>query len=306
MTNTIQSSADGAIDQASEVLNQGGLVAVPTETVYGLAARANIDNAVERIFTVKGRPSGHPLILHIPHADELSRYVASIPQSAKILAAHCWPGPLTLLLVKSNNVSHLVTGGRETVAIRVPASATTRQIIEKCGHAIAAPSANRFGRVSPTTAQHVEADLGNEIELIVDDGDCSIGVESTIIDLTGQRPQLLRPGGFPLEDLEAILGSSIDPPAGESRASGMLASHYAPRGSVVLAESIDQANELLRHTPRSRILDHYANLPMYAASLYSQMRQADNDGIAVIIAVLPPASGLGRAIADRLTKASLA
>lgn len=306
MTNTIQSSADGAIDQASEVLNQGGLVAVPTETVYGLAARSDIDNAVERIFTVKGRPSGHPLILHVAHADDVARYVDSIPHSAKILADHCWPGPLTLLLKKSNNVSHIVTGGRETVAIRVPANASTRQIIEKCGHAIAAPSANKFGRVSPTTAQHVEADLGSEIELIIDDGDCSIGVESTIIDLSSDIPQLLRPGGFPLEDLEAILGSSIDPPAGESRASGMLASHYAPRGSVVLAESIDQANDLLQQTPRSRILDHYANLPMYAASLYSQMRQADNDGIAVIIAVLPPQTGLGRAIGDRLNKASLA
>jgi len=306
MTNTIQSSADGAIDQASEVLNQGGLVAVPTETVYGLAARADNDIAVKRIFTVKGRPSGHPLILHVAHADDVARYVDSIPISAKILASHCWPGPLTLLLKKSNNVSHLVTGGRETVAIRVPANTTTRLVIEKCGHAIAAPSANKFGRVSPTTAQHVDADLGSEIELIIDDGDCSIGVESTILDLTSDRPQLLRPGGFPLEDLEAILGSSIDSPAGESRASGMLASHYAPRGSVVLAESIDQANELLRQTPRSRILDHYANLPMYAASLYSQMRQADNDGIAVIIAVLPPQTGLGRAIGDRLTKASLA
>lgn len=306
MTNTIHSSADDAIDRASEVLNQGGLVALPTETVYGLAARADIDQAVERIFTTKGRPFGHPLILHIADSHDVHQYVESIPHSAEILATHCWPGPLTMLLNKNDKVSSLVTGGRETVAIRVPANVTTRLIIERCGTAIAAPSANKFGRVSPTSAHHVEADLGGEIDLIIDDGNCSIGVESTIIDFTRKQPQILRPGGFPLEDLEAMLGTAIEPPTGESRASGMLTSHYAPRGSVVLVESFDQALELQQRTPRSRILDHFANLPVYAASLYSQLREADNDGIAVIFAVIPPPIGLGRAIADRLTKASLA
>ena len=306
MTNVIQSSSDGAIDRASIVLNMGGLVALPTETVYGLAARADLDQSVQRIFATKGRPAGHPLILHVAHADEVSRYVRNIPRSAEILADHCWPGPLTILLNRNSNVSDLVTGGRETVAIRVPANATTRQIIETCGHAVAAPSANKFGRVSPTSALHVETDLGSEIELIVDDGNCSIGVESTIIDLTREKPQLLRPGGFPLEDLEDILGASIDPPSGESRASGMLISHYAPLGEVVLVHTIEEARDLQGRTPQSRILDHWADLPVYAATLYRQMRDADKDGIGVIIAVIPAPVGLGRAIADRLTKASLA
>ena len=306
MTNMIQGSADGAIERASAVLSEGGLVALPTETVYGLAARADLDQSVQRIFTTKGRPTGHPLILHVAHADDVGRYVRNVPQTAKILAEQCWPGPLTVLLKRNSNVSDLVTGGRETVAIRVPANATTRRIIEKCGHAVAAPSANKFGKVSPTTAQHVESDLGSEIELIVDDGNCSIGVESTIIDLTSETPQLLRPGGFPIEDLESLLGTSVDPPTGESRASGMLISHYAPQGAVVLAKTIDEAHGLLQQTPQSRLLDHWADLPVYAASLYRQMRDADRDGIEVIIAVLPPPVGLGRAIADRLTKASLA
>ena len=306
MTNMIQGSADGAIERASAVLSEGGLVALPTETVYGLAARADLDQSVQRIFTTKGRPIGHPLILHVAHADDVGRYVRNVPQTAKILAEQCWPGPLTVLLKRNSNVSDLVTGGRETVAIRVPANATTRRIIEKCGHAVAAPSANKFGKVSPTTAQHVESDLGSEIELIVDDGNCSIGVESTIIDLTSETPQLLRPGGFPIEDLESLLGTSVDPPTGESRASGMLISHYAPQGAVVLAKTIDEAHGLLQQTPQSRLLDHWGDLPVYAASLYRQMRDADRDGIEVIIAVLPPPVGLGRAIADRLTKASLA
>ena len=304
MSSVISSQNHSAVDQAVSVLNAGGLVGLPTETVYGLAARADNDEAVSKIFRAKGRPTGHPLILHIFDISELDRYAVNVPTSAFTLAQQCWPGPLTLLLHKTNVVSDLVTGGRDTVAIRVPANDCARQIINLCGHALAAPSANLFGHVSPTTAQHVQNDLGDSVDLIVDDGNCTIGVESTIVDFTTGRPQLLRPGGFPTEDLETIIGEQILMPTGESRASGMLASHYAPQCTVVLVETFTAGKQALSDYPNARILDHWENSPLYAASLYKQMRQADSDGISTIIAVLPNEFGLGLAIRDRLSKAS--
>jgi len=304
MNSVISSHSPQAVSQAVSVLNAGGLVGLPTETVYGLAARADIDDAVASIFSAKGRPTGHPLILHISDISELDRYAVDVPTAALTLARHCWPGPLTLLLNKTNAVSHLVTGGRETVAIRIPANDCARQIIEQCGHALAAPSANLFGHVSPTTALHVLNDLGDKVDLIIDDGDCTIGVESTIVDFTTAQPQLLRPGGFPAEDLESIIGEQIHMPSGESRASGMLASHYAPQCRVVLVDTIAEARQALSENGNARILEHWDNSPLYAASLYTQMRQADSDGITAIIAVLPNTSGRGLAIRDRLNKAS--
>ena len=304
MSAVISSQSPSAVEQAVSVLNAGGLVGLPTETVYGLAARADNDLAVSKIFHAKGRPTGHPLILHISDISELDRYAVNVPNAALTLAQHCWPGPLTLLLHKTNDVSPLVTGGRETVAIRVPANDCARQIIKQCGNAVAAPSANLFGHVSPTTAQHVLNDLGDKVDLIVDDGDCSIGVESTIIDFTTTLPQLLRPGGFPAEDLESIMGQQILMPSGESRASGMLASHYAPQCKVILVDTYAEATSALVEIENARVLEHSENYPLYAASLYSQMRQADLDKIAVIIAVLPLNTGLGSAIRDRLNKAS--
>jgi L-threonylcarbamoyladenylate synthase len=304
MSSVISSHSPDAVSQAVSVLNAGGLVGLPTETVYGLAARADIDDAVASIFRAKGRPTGHPLILHISDISELDRYAVDVPTAALTLARHCWPGPLTLLLHKTNAVSHLVTGGRETVAIRIPANEIANQIIEQCGHALAAPSANLFGHVSPTTALHVLNDLGDKIDLIIDDGDCTIGVESTIVDFTSGKPQLLRPGGFPAEDLESIIDQEILLPSGESRASGMLASHYAPLCKVVLVGTYAEATLALAEIDNSRVLEHSENYPLYAASLFAQMRQADADKIAVIIAVLPLKTGLGSAIRDRLNKAS--
>ena len=304
MSSIVSSHIPDAVERAVSVLSAGGLVGLPTETVYGLAARADKDDAVAKIFRAKRRPTGHPLILHISSISELDRYAVNVPASAFELAQQCWPGPLTLLLNKTSEVSHLVTGGRETVAIRMPANTYALKIIERCGNAIAAPSANTFGHVSPSTAQHVLDDLGDRVDLIVDDGNCSIGVESTIVDFTTLEPQLLRPGGFPVEDLELIIGKSILMPSGESRASGMLASHYAPKCTVTLVNDLTDARIVNESQPNSRILDYADNTPLYAASLYAQMRQADDDGIAVIIAVLPPKTGLGSAIHDRLTKAS--
>jgi len=305
MSSIVSSHSPDAIERAVSVLNAGGLVGLPTETVYGLAARADIEDAVAKIFRAKGRPSDHPLILHISDISELDRYAFNVPRVAMTLAEQCWPGPLTLLLHKTSAVSPLVTGGRETVAIRIPANECAREIIRQCGHGLAAPSANVFGHVSPSSAQHVLDDLGDRVELIVDDGNCSIGVESTIVDFTTSDPQLLRPGGFPAEDLESLMGHNLVMPSGESRASGMLASHYAPKCTVVLANDITEAHDAQDSIPNSRILDHWDNTPLYAASLYSQMRQADNDGVDTIIGVLPPISGLGSAIRDRLMKASI-
>lgn len=304
MSSIVSSRNPDAVRRAVEVLNAGGLVGLPTETVYGLAARADLDSAVNKIFHAKGRPADHPLILHISHSSEIHRYAVNVPPEAISLAEQCWPGPLTLLLHKSAEVSTLVTGGRDTVAIRVPANECARNIIDLCGYSVAAPSANVFGHVSPSTAQHVLDDLGDRVDLVIDDGGCTIGVESTIVDFTTSQPQLLRPGGLPVEDLELIMDRELAMPSGESRASGMLASHYAPNCSVLLAQNIAEAKAIYEATPNSRILDHWDNFPLYAATLYTQMRQADKDGLGTIIAVIPPKSGLGHAIVDRLSKAS--
>jgi L-threonylcarbamoyladenylate synthase len=304
MSNIANSRAVDTVERAAEVLTRGGLIGLPTETVYGLAGSASCERALSKIFEVKGRPAGHPLILHLASLDQLDRYTQSIPQTAMSLIEACWPGPLTVLLQRSNQVSDLITGNRHTVAIRIPANECARSIIAMHGHAVAAPSANRFGHVSPTTAQHVFADLGENVDIIVDDGPCSVGVESTIIDFTTPVPQLLRPGGFALEDLEELMGIHVAVHDGESRASGMLESHYAPKGKVQLVDSFPDAVSIIAAQSDARLIDHWDNLPLYAASLYAQMRQADVDGVQLIVAIKPAVTGLGRAIRDRLNKAS--
>jgi len=293
---------------AVQTLANGGLVAIPTETVYGLGAAINNEVAIAKIFVVKGRPQNHPLIVHLAHIDQLHQVAHDIHPDAIKLAHACWPGPLTLLLQRNENVSMSITGGRDTVAVRIPDNAFTRQLILDLGSPIAAPSANRFGKVSPTTAQHVCDDLQNDVDLIVDDGASSIGVESTIIDFSVSPPQLLRPGGIPIEDIEQILGYTIRDTDGISRASGMLQNHYQPSCNVLLV-STDQEAQQLKDTlvsqyERVRILNRCDNLPLYATLLYSDLRQADTDQIQALIAVLPENNGLGAAIRDRLTKAA--
>lgn len=293
---------------AVQILAGGGLVAIPTETVYGLGAAIDNASAIAKIFLVKNRPTDHPLIVHLAHLDQLSLCARDIHPDALKLAATCWPGPLTLLLLRSSNISSLVTGGRNTVAVRIPANEFTRQLIDKLGSPIAAPSANRFGKVSPTTAQHVCNDLQREVDLIVDDGAASIGVESTIVDFSVFPPQLLRPGGIPVEDIEKILGYAVANNTGGSRASGMLQSHYQPTCKVVLAQNADEAQQLAdtlsSHDTRFRVLNRCDNLPLFATLLYSDLRQADLDSIQTLIAVLPENRGLGAAIRDRLMKAA--
>ena len=293
---------------AAQTLANGGLVAIPTETVYGLSAAINNEKAIAKIFAVKGRPQNHPLIVHIANIDELQTVAVNIHRDAIKLAHACWPGPLTLLLQRSENVPISVTGGRDTVAVRIPDNAFTRQLIINLGSPIAAPSANRFGKVSPTTAQHVCDDLQNDVDLIVDDGASSVGVESTILDFTVSPPQLLRPGGIPIEDIEKILGYSIQGTDGISRASGMMQNHYQPACKVILVNTHDEGqlikDTLVSQYERIRILDRCDNLPLYATLLYSDLRQADSDQIQALIAVLPENRSLGAAIRDRLTKAA--
>jgi len=293
---------------ALETLLNGGLVAIPTETVYGLGAAMNNEVAIHKIFTVKGRPQDHPLIVHIANIEQLETVARDISDDAIKVARTCWPGPLTLLLRRSELVPVSVTGGRETVAVRIPDNQFTRQLITNLGSPIAAPSANRFGKVSPTTAQHVCDDLQGDVDLIVDDGSCLIGVESTILDFSVSPPQILRPGGIPVEDIEHILGYQMRSSNGISRASGMLESHYRPSCQVLLADN-EQAATLLFETlsPQqhpARILNRCNNLPLFASLLYNDLRQADTDRIHTLIAVLPRNIGLGAAINDRLAKAA--
>ena len=306
--NIARASDASTLNLAVQTLANGGLVAIPTETVYGLSAAINHENAIAKIFVVKGRPQNHPLIVHIANINELNTVAVDIHPDAIKLAHACWPGPITLLLQRSENVPLSVTGGRDSVAVRIPDNAFTRQLIINLGSPIAAPSANRFGKVSPTTAQHVCDDLQNDVDLIVDDGASAIGVESTIVDFTVSPPQLLRHGGIPIEDIEKILGYSIQGTDGVSRASGMLQHHYQPSCTVLLVHTDSEAQQLqgtlVSQYDRIRILNRCDNLPLYATLLYSDLRQADSDQIQALIAVLPENRGLGAAIRDRLTKAA--
>ena len=306
--NIARASDASTMNLAVQTLANGGLVAIPTETVYGLSAAINNEDAIAKIFVVKGRPNNHPLIVHIAQIDELHNVAVDIHHDAIKLAHACWPGPLTLLLKRNQNVPMIVAGGRETVAVRIPDNAFTRQLIINLGSPIAAPSANRFGKVSPTTAQHVCDDLQNDVDLIVDDGASSVGIESTIVDFTVSPPQLLRPGGIPLEDIEMILGYPIQGTDGISRASGMLQNHYQPACKVFLVHTDNEAQQLkdtlVFQNDQIRILNRCDNLPLYATMLYSDLRQADTDQIQALIVVLPENTGLGAAIRDRLTKAA--
>jgi L-threonylcarbamoyladenylate synthase len=291
------------VDRALSVLRAGGLVAIPTETVYGLAADASNADAVRRVFAVKGRPADHPLIVHIGAAARLGDWAASIPPAAEVLADACWPGPLTLLVPRSATVLDLVTGGRTSVGVRVPAHPMTLELLARFGGGLAAPSANRFSRVSPTTADHVRADLGDDVDFVLDGGPCPVGVESTIVDCTVDPPQVLRPGGISSEEIESLLDTTLGAPAGPSRAPGMLDSHYAPRCKVVLADSRSEAVALADGLPGAEILED-DDLAHYAHTLFARLRDADDRGVDTVIAVLPPARGLGHAIRDRLIKAS--
>lgn len=298
----------GELDRAVAAIRGGRLVAMPTETVYGLAADATNPVAVARIFEVKGRPDDHPLIVHLADPEDLLDWAPDASATAQMLAAKAWPGPLTLIVPRSTRLPPEVAGGRDTVGLRVPAHPIARALIREAGVPLAAPSANRFGAVSPTTIDHVGNDLADrldrDLDVLLDGGPCPVGVESTIVDTTVDPPQVLRSGAVTDEQVRSIIGTDVAAPTGPARASGMLASHYAPTCQVRLVDSADDAAALRSGTPGSRVLDLTADIGRYARDLYAEMRQADADGVGTLIAVLPPPTGLGHAVRDRLTKAA--
>jgi L-threonylcarbamoyladenylate synthase len=283
------------------------LVVFPTETVYGLGADASNPTALRRLFAVKGRPVHHPVIVHLASAETIDDWASEVPDEARVLTDRFWPGPLTVILRRRARVLDEVTGGLSTVGLRVPAAPVALDLLAAFGGGLAAPSANRFGHVSPTTAQSVIDELGDAVDLVLDGGPCRVGVESTIVELTGEAPTVLRPGAVTVAQLERALGRSVRPPEGPSRAPGMLPSHYAPNAAVeiVAAEALAARTEELRQQGRRVVtIVPSADLDTDAHTLYARLREADAHGADVILAVLPEDEGIGAAIADRLRKAA--
>jgi len=325
----------GDIARAVELLKAGELVGIPTETVYGLGADAANPAAVARIFAAKGRPADHPLIVHIPGADYLQRWAVDIPELAYELAEDFWPGPLTLILKRAPGVPDAVTGGQDTVGLRVPGHPVALELLRAFAAAggsggIAAPSANRFGRISPTTAEHVAEELGERVPLILDGGPCKVGIESTIIDLSchgDQPPRLLRPGHITPEQIYAVTGVRPEWPAemlGENvpRVSGSLEAHYAPLTPMYLVASeqlpaviaeLQKSGRRCALLARTRqtlpVLTHaQSQLPdeaeAYAHGLYAALRELDRSANDVIVVEEVPADPAWAAVADRLRRAA--
>jgi len=293
------------IQQAVQILRKGGLVAFPTETVYGLGADADNPQAIQAIFRVKGRPANHPLIVHLGSGDQVKDWAISIPDEAHLLIQTYWPGPLTLILKKAQRVLPAVTGGQDSVGLRIPDHKMALAMLREFRGGVAAPSANRFGRVSPTCADHVRQDLGSDVEFILDGGACAVGVESTIVDFSSGEPVILRPGGITREALQETLRQSLTVRAsGVVRVSGNLESHYAPRAAVVIvasAESSGRADGLRAEGKKVVLLQEKDISP---DQLYGSLRRADDSGADVIVVPLPEETGLGLAVADRLRKAA--
>jgi L-threonylcarbamoyladenylate synthase len=313
------------IDEAAAAIARGGLVAFPTETVYGLGADATRADAIARVFAVKGRPAAHPLIVHVADGAPLDDFARDVPDAARALAAAFWPGPLTIVLRRGARIAAEATGGADTVGLRVPAHPLALALLARAGVPIAAPSANRFGRVSPTTADHVAADLGDDVDYLLDGGPCAVGVESTIVDLSGDAPALLRPGGAARDAIERVLGRPLAAPSREVRAPGVLPSHYAPRARVVAVAPAQLAAAAAAAGPHVAVLAPTsviagAGLPAdlarvalpdepdaCARALYAALRELDARGVDTIVAALPPvddARGISEAIADRLRRAA--
>ncbi|MCX7105803.1 MAG: L-threonylcarbamoyladenylate synthase [Methylococcales bacterium] len=315
---------DTAIKHAVHLLRQGRLVAFPTETVYGLGADASNSDAIKRIFQAKGRPANHPLIVHISSTDKLDDWAVDIPDMARILATHFWPGPLAMILSKQANVPLEVTGGQQTVALRVPNHPVALSLLKAFDGGIAAPSANRFCRISPTQSAHVREELGDNVDFILEGGSCQVGVESTIIDLSGDKPKLLRLGHITQVEIETVLNTQliVNSRQGEIRAPGMMAVHYAPTTSAQLYPSDSFPNiveEFCRQYKKIGLLAYNQQLKAnsqisiiympekaetYAQNLYASLRELDNLKLDIILIEQPPQSELWRAINDRLLKAT--
>ena len=311
------------IAHAVAILRRGGLVALPTETVYGLGADARNADAVRRIYAAKGRPADHPLIVHLADATQLADWSAEVTPLAKKLAEKFWPGPLTLILRRAAGVGDFVTGGQDTVGLRVPSHPVAQDLLRAFGGGIAAPSANRFGRVSTTTAEHVAEELGDAVDYVLDGGASDIGIESTIIDVRGDEPVLMRPGHIGVGDIEAAAGAALQAPRVDApRVSGALAAHYAPATPLLLLEAdllLELAATLSQQGQRVAVLAMSARQPLldglhwqaasaeagaYAHALYANLRALDAAGCVVILVEQPPLRPAWAAVNDRLMRAA--
>ena len=310
------------INRVIELLNDQNIVSIPTETVYGLAGNAFSDKAIERIFKLKNRPLFNPLIVHLKSIEQLSQVATDIPAKAMALAQQFWPGPLTLVLKKQSHISNLVTAGKNTVAVRVPNHPLTLDLLNKLNFPLAAPSANPFGCISPTKAIHVFNYFENELDAILDGGDCDSGIESTIIGFEEEKPVLYRLGSISLEEIENTIGEvySNSPKDKEIKSPGMLSSHYAPRTTTFLTDDIKKTAEL--HPDKKlgfllfqqeldsitnvevEVLSSTGDLREAARNLYSALHRLDSKNLDLIIAEKLPNHGLGRSINDRLIRAS--
>jgi L-threonylcarbamoyladenylate synthase len=305
------------VRKAAEMLRAGGLVAFPTETVYGLGADASSAKAVARLYAVKGRPADHPVIVHFASAEDAFTWARDIPPQARRLARQFWPGPLTLILKRSGKAEDFVTGGQETVGLRVPSHPIAHRLLKEFGQGVAAPSANRFGRISPTTAAHVRDDLGKDVDLVLEGGPSEVGIESTILDLSGGTPVLLRPGHIARKALEEALGCEVEEKQGAfPRHPGGLERHYAPRTPARLVPSYDLDKEIARVKQKVAVLafsrpderaDCWLRMPRqpdaYAQRLYGALRELDSSGCKEILVEAPPEGPQWAAVRDRLQRA---
>lgn len=313
------------VQTAVSILRTGGLLGLPTETVYGLAADADSEQAVARIYQVKGRPLDHPVIVHIADVAQVIEWARDFPEYAQALASAFWPGPMTLVLPRSERAQDFVTGSQDTVALRVPRHPVALEVLRSFGGGVAAPSANQFGAVSPTSARHVLHDLSERLDAdrdaIIDGGECGVGLESTIIDCTGSRPRILRPGAISAADVERVTGLVVAEPSADIRAPGTLDSHYAPDASVRLVESAEQLLHVVSELSTAGYIGVIApesvptpvgavrlSMPStnqhYAEELYAALREADRLGLATVVALLPQGSDIAVAVRDRLTRAA--
>ena len=306
--------------QALAALRRGDVIGLPTETVYGLAADASRPEAVRRIFELKGRPADHPLIVHVANAGQLGRWARDIPEAAQVLAKAFWPGPLTLILRKQPGVPDEVTGGQSTVGLRCPAHPIALALLHEFDGGLAAPSANRFGHVSPTTAAHEREEFGDAVAVVLDGGDCEVGIESTILDLSGETPRILRPGRITHAQIEALVGPVAQGGDAQSpRASGTLEAHYAPRTALLLmprdalAAEARQQEALGKRVavltmdelpPGLRGLALPSQPDGYAHGLYAALRALDALGANLLLAQRPPDSADWLAINDRLRRSA--
>lgn len=324
----ITTEYEKALDTAKSLINEGEVVGIPTETVYGLAANALDENAVKKIFIAKGRPNDNPLIVHIAKLEDLEPLVCEIPEKVKVMAKHFWPNALTMIMKKSEKISNVVSGNLDTVAVRVPKSDYARAIIEACGVPLAAPSANLSGSPSPTNAKYVYDDMNGRIPLIIDGGPCEIGVESTVISFAENPPRLLRPGGVTLEEMTALIGEiTVDSAVLNKLEEGAVASspgmkykHYAPNADITIIKSdfdtfktlcesenaaalcFDGENEMLscKCVTYGDKNDSYSQ----SARLFDALRELDETGAVKVYARCPDTTGMGLAVYNRLIRAS--